>query len=400
MLFTDEEHGLFWTTFPSFPHFGLHFPHSLSLYSLTTNKFEGMRESSETFSRYTRILQEIKYTGCIYLFVNYFLYFCGQKTKKQVMDISVIVPLFNEAESLPELHAWIKRVMDANNFTYEIIFVNDGSTDASWQVIETLAAQNPEVKGIKFRRNYGKSPALYCGFARAEGDVVITMDADLQDSPDEIPELRRMIVEDGYDLVSGYKQKRYDPLSKTIPTKLFNATARAVSGIKNLHDFNCGLKAYRRDVVKNIEVYGEMHRYIPYLAKNAGFDKIGEKVVHHQARKYGKTKFGLDRFVNGYLDLLSLWFLSRFGLKPMHVFGLLGTLMFFIGFVAVIVVGASKLYALSRGIPARLVTDSPYFYISLTMMILGTQLFVAGFLGDLISRSSEQRNNYQIEKEI
>ena len=316
------------------------------------------------------------------------------------MDISVIVPLFNEAESLPELHAWIKRVMDANNFTYEIIFVNDGSTDASWQVIETLAAQNPEVKGIKFRRNYGKSPALYCGFARAEGDVVITMDADLQDSPDEIPELRRMIVEDGYDLVSGYKQKRYDPLSKTIPTKLFNATARAVSGIKNLHDFNCGLKAYRRDVVKNIEVYGEMHRYIPYLAKNAGFDKIGEKVVHHQARKYGKTKFGLDRFVNGYLDLLSLWFLSRFGLKPMHVFGLLGSLMFFIGFVAVIVVGATKLYALSRSIPARLVTDSPYFYISLTMMILGTQLFVAGFLGDLISRSSEQRNNYQIEKEI
>ena len=316
------------------------------------------------------------------------------------MDISVIVPLYNEAESLPELHAWIKRVMDANGFTYEIIFVNDGSTDSSWQVIETLAASSPEVKGIKFRRNYGKSPALYCGFARAEGDVVITMDADLQDSPDEIPELRRMIVEDGYDLVSGYKQKRYDPLSKTIPTKLFNATARAVSGIKNLHDFNCGLKAYRRDVVKNIEVYGEMHRYIPYLAKNAGFDKIGEKVVHHQARKYGKTKFGLDRFVNGYLDLLSLWFLSRFGLKPMHVFGLLGTLMFFIGFVAVVIVGANKLYALANGIPARLVTDSPYFYISLTMMILGTQLFVAGALGDLISRSSEQRNNYQIEKEI
>ena len=316
------------------------------------------------------------------------------------MDISVIVPLYNEAESLPELHAWIKRVMDANGFTYEIIFVNDGSTDASWQVIERLSAQNPEVKGIKFRRNYGKSPALYCGFARAEGDVVITMDADLQDSPDEIPELRRMIVEDGYDLVSGYKQKRYDPLSKTIPTKLFNATARAVSGIKNLHDFNCGLKAYRRDVVKNIEVYGEMHRYIPYLAKNAGFDKIGEKVVHHQARKYGRTKFGLDRFVNGYLDLLSLWFLSRFGLKPMHVFGLMGTLMFFIGFIAIIIVGANKLIALANDIPARLVTDSPYFYISLTMMILGTQLFVAGFLGDLISRSSEQRNNYQIEKEI
>ncbi|MBQ6432569.1 MAG: glycosyltransferase family 2 protein [Bacteroidaceae bacterium] len=316
------------------------------------------------------------------------------------MDLSVIVPLYNEAESLPELHAWIKRVMDANGFTYEIIFVNDGSTDTSWQVIESLAAENPEVKGICFRRNYGKSPALYCGFERAEGDVVITMDADLQDSPDEIPELRRMIVEDGYDLVSGWKQKRYDPLSKTIPTKLFNATARAVSGIHNLHDFNCGLKAYRRDVIKNIEVYGEMHRYIPYLAKNAGFDKIGEKVVHHQARKYGKTKFGLNRFVNGYLDLMTLWFLSKFGQQPMHVFGLLGSLMFVLGFIAVVVVGASKLYALANGIPARLVTDSPYFYIALTMMLLGTQLFVAGFLGDLISRNSEQRNSYQIKEEI
>ena len=316
------------------------------------------------------------------------------------MDISVIVPLYNEAESLPELHAWIKRVMDANGFTYEIIFVNDGSTDTSWQVIENLASQNPEVKGICFRRNYGKSPALFCGFDRAEGDVVITMDADLQDSPDEIPELRRMIVEDGYDLVSGWKQKRYDPLSKTIPTKLFNATARAVSGINNLHDFNCGLKAYRKDVVKNIEVYGEMHRYIPYLAKNAGFDKIGEKVVHHQARKYGKTKFGLNRFVNGYLDLMTLWFLSKFGQQPMHVFGLWGSLMFILGFIAVVVVGANKLYALAHGIPARLVTDSPYFYISLTMMLLGTQLFVAGFLGDLISRNSEQRNSYQIKKEI
>ena len=316
------------------------------------------------------------------------------------MDISVIVPLYNEAESLPELHAWIKRVMDANGFTYEIIFVNDGSTDTSWQVIEKLASHNPEVKGICFRRNYGKSPALFCGFDRAEGDVVITMDADLQDSPDEIPELRRMIVEDGYDLVSGWKQKRYDPLSKTIPTKLFNATARAVSGINNLHDFNCGLKAYRKDVVKNIEVYGEMHRYIPYLAKNAGFDKIGEKVVHHQARKYGKTKFGLNRFVNGYLDLMTLWFLSKFGQQPMHVFGLWGSLMFILGFIAVVVVGANKLYALAHGIPARLVTDSPYFYISLTMMLLGTQLFVAGFLGDLISRNSEQRNSYQIKMEI
>ena len=316
------------------------------------------------------------------------------------MDLSIIVPLYNEEESLPELHAWIKRVCDSEHLSYEILFVNDGSTDRSWEVIETLAAENPEVHGICFRRNYGKSPALFCGFRAAKGDVVITMDADLQDSPDEIPELRRMIVEEGYDLVSGYKQKRYDPLSKTIPTKLFNATARAVSGIHNLHDFNCGLKAYRNDVVKNIEVYGEMHRYIPYLAKNAGFTRIGEKVVHHQARKYGKTKFGLDRFVNGYLDLMTLWFLSRFGQKPMHVFGLLGSLMFIIGFIAVVVVGANKLYALANDIPARLVTDSPYFYIALTMMLLGTQLFVGGFIGELVSRNSALRNNYQIKKEI
>lgn len=316
------------------------------------------------------------------------------------MDISVIVPLYNEAESLPELHAWIKRVMDEHHFSYEILFVNDGSTDDSWKVIETLHAANTEVKGIKFRRNYGKSPALYCGFDRAEGDVVITMDADLQDSPDEIPELYRMITEDGYDLVSGYKQKRYDPLSKTIPTKLFNATARKVSGIHNLHDFNCGLKAYRSEVVKNIEVYGEMHRYIPYLAKNAGFKRIGEKVVQHQARKYGTTKFGLDRFVNGYLDLLSLWFLSRFGVKPMHIFGLLGTLMFMLGFIAVCVVGGTKLYALSVGEPARLVTDSPYFYLSLVAMILGTQLFLTGFVAELVTRNSPERNKYQIEKEI
>ena len=293
------------------------------------------------------------------------------------MDISVVVPLYNEEESLPELHAWIKRVMDENKFSYEIIFVNDGSKDRSWEVIEKLAKDFPEVHGIKFRRNYGKSPALYHGFARAQGDVVITMDADLQDSPDEIPELYRMVMEDGYDLVSGYKQKRYDPLSKTIPTKLFNATARKVSGIKNLHDFNCGLKSYRRDVVKNIEVYGEMHRYIPYLAKNAGFEKIGEKVVHHQARKYGKTKFGLNRFVNGYLDLLSLWFLSSFGQQPMHVFGFIGSLMFIIGFIAVIVVGVLKIIALSKGVYGFLITDSPYFYIALTMMLLGTQLFVA-----------------------
>ena len=319
------------------------------------------------------------------------------------MDISVIIPLFNEEESLPELHAWIRRVMQEHGFSYEVIFVDDGSTDTSWSVIDNLQHQYPEVKGIKFRRNYGKSPALFCGFERAQGDVVITMDADLQDSPDEIPELRRMIVEDGYDLVSGFKMNRRkgDPLSKTIPTKLFNATARMVSGIHNLHDFNFGLKAYRREVVKNIEVYGEMHRYIPYLAKNAGFAKIGEKPVHHQARKFGKSKFmGWNRFVNGYLDLLSLWFLNSFGMKPMHVFGFIGSLMFFIGFVAAAVVGANKLYCLATGMPARLVTESPYFFLALTMMILGTQLFVAGFLGELISRNSTERNKYQIEKEI
>jgi glycosyltransferase involved in cell wall biosynthesis len=317
------------------------------------------------------------------------------------MDISVIIPLFNEEESLPELFAWISRVMKDNGYTYEVIFVNDGSTDHSWEVINRLNKENPNtVKGIKFRRNYGKSPALFCGFKEAKGNVVITMDADLQDSPDEIPELYRMITKDGYDLVSGYKQKRYDPLSKTLPTKLFNATARKISGIHNLHDFNCGLKAYRKEVVKNIEVYGEMHRYIPYLAKNAGFDKIGEKVVHHQARKYGKSKFGINRFFNGYLDLITLWFLSKFGRQPMHVFGFLGSLMFFIGFIASIIIGANKLIALACGEAARLITDTPYFYIALTMMILGTQLFVAGFLGDLISRSSLNRNDYQIEEEL
>ena len=316
------------------------------------------------------------------------------------MDISVVVPLYNEEESLPELYAWIERVMHEHHFTYEVIFVNDGSTDHSWQVIEELSRKSKEVKGIKFRRNYGKSPALFCGFKKAEGDVIITMDADLQDSPDEIPELYRMITEDGYDLVSGWKQKRYDPLSKTIPTKLFNATARAVSGIHNLHDFNCGLKAYRRDVVKNIEVYGEMHRYIPYLAKNAGFNRIGEKIVHHQARKYGKTKFGLNRFVNGYLDLLTLWFLSTFGVKPMHIFGFLGSIMFILGFIAAGVIGVNKLYDMYCGNSYRLITDSPYFYIALTTMILGTQLFLTGFLGELISRNSPERNNYLIEKEI
>ena len=267
-------------------------------------------------------------------------------------------------------------------------------------MIEKIASSNPEVHGIKFRRNYGKSPALYHGFKECIGDVVITMDADLQDSPDEIPALYKMIKEEGYDLVSGYKKKRYDPLSKTIPTKLFNATARKVSGIKNLHDFNCGLKAYKHELVKHIEVYGEMHRYIPYLAKNAGYTKIGEKVVHHQKRKYGKTKFGMSRFVNGYLDLLSLWFLSKFGKNPMHVFGLFGTLMFLIGFVATIIVGVHKLWAMYHGENYRLVTDSPYFYIALTMMIIGCQMFIAGFLGEMISRNSVERNKYEIEKKI
>ena len=316
------------------------------------------------------------------------------------MDISVIIPLYNEEESLPELYSWIERVMNANGYTFEVIFVNDGSTDHSWDVIQRLGKEYENVKGIKFRRNYGKSPALYCGFKQAQGNVVITMDADLQDSPDEIPGLYKMIVEDGYDLVSGYKQKRYDPLSKTIPTKLFNATARKISGIKNMHNFNCGHKAYRKDVIKNIAVYGEMHRYIPYLAKNAGFDKIGEKVVHHQARKYGSSKFGLNRFFNGYLDLITLWFLSSFGRKPMHVFGFLGTIMFLIGFISAFILGADKLYCLANGIKQRLVTDSPYFYISLTMMMIGTQLFLTGFIGDLVSRSSSARNDYQIEEEI
>ncbi len=318
------------------------------------------------------------------------------------MNISVVIPLYNEEESISELYTWIERVMTEHHFTFEVIFISDGSTDRSWPIIEELQQKSQgKVKGIKFRRNYGKSPALYCGFEKAEGDVVITMDADLQDSPDEIPELYRMITEDGYDLVSGYKQKRYDPLSKTLPTKLFNATARKVSGIKNLHDFNCGLKAYRSEVVKNIEVYGEMHRYIPYLAKNAGFNKIGEKVVQHQARKYGESKFmGWNRFVNGYLDLITLWFLSTFGKKPMHVFGFLGSVMFFIGFISAFILGAHKLYYLWSGIPQRLVTNSPYFYIALTMMIIGTQLFLTGFLGDLISRTSTNRNEYQIEKMI
>ncbi len=316
------------------------------------------------------------------------------------MDISVVIPLYNEEESLPELHAWIKRVMEENKFSYEIIFVDDGSNDRSWEIISELKHQASQVRAIKFGRNYGKSPALHCAFAKAQGDVIITMDADLQDSPDEIPELYRMIKEDGYDLVSGWKRKRYDSkLTKNLPSKFFNATARKVSGIK-LHDFNCGLKAYRRSLAKNIEVYNDMHRYIPILAKDAGFKKIGEKEVQHQARKYGKSKFGNRRFVNGYLDLMTIWFLNKFGKKPMHFFGLWGSVMFILGFLSIIAVGAIKLYDMHVGNPYRLVTESPYFFISLTMMILGTLLFLAGFLGELVSRNSPERNNYRIEEEL
>lgn len=317
------------------------------------------------------------------------------------MDISIVIPLYNEAESLPELFAWIERVMEQHQFSHEVIFVNDGSTDDSWKVIEDLKTAHPDiVQGIKFRRNYGKSPALYCGFAKAQGEVVITMDADLQDSPDEIPELYKMIREDGFDLVSGWKKKRYDSkLTKNLPSKLFNATARAITGIK-LHDMNCGLKAYRKDVIKNIEVYGEMHRYIPYLAKNAGFEKIGEKVVQHQKRLYGTSKFGLNRFIHGYLDLMSLWFLSKFGKQPMYFFGLIGSLLFILGFIAVVVIGVMKLSALAKGVPAPLITDIPYFYLALTCILLGTQLFLSGFIAELISRNSSERNRYIIEKEI
>lgn len=316
------------------------------------------------------------------------------------MNISIVVPLYNEEESLPKLYEWIERVMQENQFTYEIIFVNDGSTDHSWQVIEELKAKSPNVRGIKFRNNYGKSPALYCGFQAAQGDVVITMDADLQDSPDEIPELYRMITEEGYDLVSGWKKKRYDSkLAKNLPSKIYNATARKVTGLK-LHDMNCGLKAYRNEVIKNIEVYGEMHRYIPFLAKNAGFTRIGEKVVTHRKREFGTTKFGLSRFVNGYLDLMTLWFLSKFGKKPMHFFGLYGSLMFLLGLISVVVVGAVKLHAIINQTRAALITDSPYFYIALVAMILGTQLFMTGFLGEIVARNSTERNNYKIEKEI
>lgn len=316
------------------------------------------------------------------------------------MDISVVIPLYNEEESLSELVAWIERVMRENGFSYEIILVDDGSTDSSFHVIRDLSKENPNIKAIRFSRNYGKSPALNTGFQIAQGNVVITMDADLQDSPDEIPELYRMVTEDGFDLVSGWKKKRYDPLSKTIPTKLFNATARKVSGIKNLHDFNCGLKAYRNLVVKNIEVYGDMHRYIPYLAKNAGFGRIGEKEVKHQARKYGHTKFGLDRFVNGYLDLGTLWFQTKFGVKPMHIFGFLGSIMFLIGFLAVITVIILKIVSLCNPEFHFYLTKSVYFYLSLAAMIMGLQFFLTGFTGELIIRNSSERNIYQIAERI
>lgn len=316
------------------------------------------------------------------------------------MQISVIIPLFNEAESLPELCSWIERVMLAHQFTYEIIFVDDGSTDGSWNVIESLKAQNDCVSGIKFRRNYGKSAALNVGFAAAQGEVVITMDADLQDSPDEIPDLYQGIVSGGADLVSGWKQKRHDPLSKTLPTKLFNAVTRKISGIPNLHDFNCGLKAYKKEVVKNIEVYGEMHRYIPVIAKWAGFVNIQEQIVQHYPRKYGVTKFGLSRFIYGFLDLLSIYFVGKFSKRPMHFFGTLGFLSFFTGFVLTIYMVTKKLISIANHLPYRDVTNQPLFYIALVAIIIGFQLFLTGFLAELISRNGAERNNYQIEKVI
>lgn len=316
-----------------------------------------------------------------------------------MMHISCVIPAFNEAESIPELSTWIDKVMKANGWQYEVIFIDDGSKDNSWKVIQDLGKKNSSIKGIKFRRNYGKSAALNKGFAAAQGNVVITMDADLQDSPDEIPELYRLIIEDNFDLISGWKKKRFDPITKTIPTKLYNWATRKMSGI-HLHDFNCGLKAYKNEVIKSIEVYGEMHRYIPVLAKRAGFDQIGEKVVQHQARKYGTTKFGVMRFVNGPLDLLSITFVTRFGRKPMHIFGLLGSLLFFLGFIAAAYIGAEKAYYLSQGIKARLVADNPLFYISLTAMMLGTQLFLAGFLGELVARNNPDRNNYLVAEEL
>jgi glycosyltransferase involved in cell wall biosynthesis len=316
------------------------------------------------------------------------------------MDLSLVIPLYNEVESLPELTQWIEKVMHKYNYAYEILFIDDGSNDNSWQVIEQLKEKNQHIRGIKFRRNYGKSAALQVGFQEARGEVVMTMDADLQDNPEEIPGFVTMIREEGYDLVSGWKRKRYDPLfSKNIPSKFYNWTVRRISRIK-LHDFNCGIKAYRNQVVKGIEVYGDMHRYIPVIAKMNGFRKIGEKVVQHQERKFGVTKFGLERFIRGPLDLLSVIFITRFGKRPMHLFGVLGMLMFFIGLMASMWLGARKLYCLSQHYKAPLVTDSPYFYIALTTMIIGTQLFLAGFLGELISRSSADRNSYLVEKII
>ncbi len=315
------------------------------------------------------------------------------------MNISIVIPLLNEEESLPELINWINKVMKENNFSFETILIDDGSSDNSWNVIESLAKKHSFIRGIKFSRNYGKSAALFCGFDAAQGDVVITMDADLQDSPDEIPGLYKMIKEQGFDLVSGWKKKRYDPFMKTFPSKFFNWTARRVSKIK-LHDFNCGLKAYNKKVVKSIEVYGEMHRYIPILAKEAGFTKIGEKVVMHQKRKYGKTKFGLERFINGFLDLMTISFMSKFGKRPMHFFGTFGTLMFVLGFLAAAWLGGRKLYFVAKGIKADLVVNSPYFYIALTLMILGTFLFVSGFVGELISRNSSTRNQYHIDEKF
>jgi len=316
------------------------------------------------------------------------------------MNISVVIPLLNEEESLPELCGWIEQVMLANNFSYELILIDDGSTDNSWKVIEALSEKNSNIRGIKFRRNYGKSAALNVAFEAAQGDVIITMDGDLQDSPDEIAQLYTMIMDDGLDLISGWKKKRYDPLSKTIPTKLFNWATRKASGINNLHDFNCGLKAYKKEVVKNIEVYGEMHRYIPVIAKWAGFTKIEEKIVQHHERKYGKTKFGFERFINGFLDLMSITFVSKFGKRPMHVFGFLGTLSFLFGGIVSLYLVIEKVYKSFYIIPTRNVTDKPLFYLALVAMIIGTQLFLAGFLGELISRNSVSRNQYQIEKRI
>ena len=317
----------------------------------------------------------------------------------KTIDVSVVVPLFNEAESLPELAAWIDRVAKQNSLSYEVIMIDDGSTDDSWAVVEQLKAQYDTLRAISFRRNYGKSAALYCGFEMAQGEVVFTMDADLQDSPDEIPAMRRMILDEGYDLVSGWKKKRYDPIGKRWPSKFFNGTARLASGIK-LHDFNCGLKAYRKKVVKSIEVYGEMHRFIPILAKQAGFKRIGEKVVEHRARKYGYSKFGLERMVKGYLDLISVLFMSHFGRSPMYLFGSLGTLMFLLGGGTTIWVIAAKLWKQAHGLPLRAVTDQPLFYLAILTVILGVQLFLAGFLGELINRNATDRNKYLIDKTL